>query len=106
LTLHVGNREDVLDRVRSHSVDVAFSGKPPSEISLIAEPLIENEIVCITAPDDPAVAAGAVQAIELTDRLRLLREPGSGTRVLNEQFLRERGMHPDTLTLGSNGAIK
>jgi DNA-binding transcriptional LysR family regulator len=35
-----------------------------------------------------------------------LREPGSGTRALNEQFLADHGLRPQTLTLGSNGAIK
>jgi DNA-binding transcriptional LysR family regulator len=35
-----------------------------------------------------------------------LREPGSGTRALNEQFLADHGLAPQTLTLGSNGAIK
>jgi LysR family transcriptional regulator, low CO2-responsive transcriptional regulator len=35
-----------------------------------------------------------------------MREPGSGTRTLNERFLSERGLAPRTLTLGSNGAIK
>lgn len=36
----------------------------------------------------------------------LLREQGSGTRTLVEQFLAERDLTPVTLTLGSNGAIK
>ena len=36
----------------------------------------------------------------------LLREPGSGTRALNEQFLADHGLEPQTLMLGSNGAIK
>ena len=106
LSLVVGNRQDVLDRVRTHRADVAILGKPPSEDRLIAEPLMENEIVCITAPDDPAGAGGALQAGELAKRAWLLREPGSGTRTLNEQFLAERQLHPPTLTLGSNGAIK
>jgi len=72
----------------------------------VAEPLMDNEIVCITAPDDPAAADGLVDDAELAERAWLLREPGSGTRALNEQFLIERSLRPDTLTLGSNGAIK
>src|SRR3981081_500104 len=44
--------------------------------------------------------------VERGGRPWLLREPGSGTRALNEQFLAERGLAPATLTLGSNGAIK
>jgi len=106
LTLDVGNRQTVLDRVLNHSVDLAVSGRPPADERLVAEPLMDNEIVCITAPDDPAAADGLVDDAELAERAWLLREPGSGTRALNEQFLIERSLRPDTLTLGSNGAIK
>lgn len=106
LTLDVGNRERVLDRIRSRRVDVAILGKPPPDDRLVAEPLFENEIVCIAAADDPAVGQTGVPATSLGDRAWLLREPGSGTRALNEQFLADRGMAPRQLTLGSNGAIK
>jgi DNA-binding transcriptional LysR family regulator len=106
LTLTVGNRQDVLERVLGHAVDVAISGKPPSDDRLLAEALIDNEIVCITAPDDQTTAEGPQEAIRLAGRSWLLREAGSGTRALNEQFLAERGLEPATLTLGSNGAIK
>jgi LysR family transcriptional regulator, low CO2-responsive transcriptional regulator len=106
LTLAVGNREDVLERMLSHSADVAITGKPPGEGRLRAEPFMENEIVCITAPDDPAAGDGPVDAATLSGRAWLLREPGSGTRALGEQFLAEQGFAPRTLTLGSNGAIK
>jgi DNA-binding transcriptional LysR family regulator len=72
----------------------------------VAEPLGENRIACITAPDDPAATGRPKVAAELADRAWLLREPGSGTRALNEQFLAERGLAPRILELGSNGAIK
>ncbi len=106
LALDVGNREYVFERVTSHLADVAISGKPPADERLVAEPLLENRIVCITSADDPAAAAGPVPASALADRAWLLREPGSGTRALGEQFLQERGLTPKTLALGSNGAIK
>jgi LysR family transcriptional regulator, low CO2-responsive transcriptional regulator len=106
LELDVGNQQGVLDGIRSHRVDVAIVGRPPSDDRLAAEPLAENEIVCITAPDDPAVTRSAMKAAELETRPWLLREPGSGTRALNEDFLAGRGLAPQTLTLGSNGAIK
>jgi LysR family transcriptional regulator, low CO2-responsive transcriptional regulator len=106
LTLAVGNRHDVLQRVLSHSVDVAISGQPPADARFVAERLADNEIVCITAPDDAAISQPRLEATRLAGRRWLLREPGSGTRTLNEQFLTDRGMAPATLTLGSNGAIK
>ena len=106
LALDVDNRRVVLDRILSHGADVAVLGTPPAEERLAAEPLAPNEIVCIAAPDDPAVARANVRVAELAGRPWLLREPGSGTRSLNESLLGERGIAPRTLTLGSNGAIK
>jgi LysR family transcriptional regulator, low CO2-responsive transcriptional regulator len=106
LTLDVGNRQTVLARIQNHEADVAILGRPPADERLESLPLVSNEIVCIAAPDDPAVGQTAVRAAELGDRDWLLREPGSGTRALNERFLEEQGIAPRTLTLGSNGAIR
>ena len=106
LTLDVGNREYVLNRVLTHAADVAIAGKPPPDDRLEAVPCAENKIVCITAPDDPAAAARPLSADALADRVWLLREPESETRALNQQFLRDHGIDPRTLTLGSNGAIR
>jgi DNA-binding transcriptional LysR family regulator len=106
LTLDVGNRSHVIESVLRHVADVAVSGRPPSDERLVAEPLNENRIACITAPDDPAAAGEPLAAADLADRAWLLRERGSGTRALNEQFLAERGLEPRILELGSNGAIK
>ncbi len=106
LTLDVGNRDYVFERVLSHLADVAISGKPPADERLTAEPLFANHIACVTNPDDPAAAGGPLEGSTLAHRVWLLREPGSGTRALGEQFLEDRGLTPKTLTLGSNGAIK
>jgi LysR family transcriptional regulator, low CO2-responsive transcriptional regulator len=106
LTLDVGNRAHVLDSVLRHVADVAISGKPPDDERLVAEPLSENRIVLITAPDDPAAHGAPREGRELAERAWLLREPGSGTRALNEQFLSACGLAPRILELGSNGAIK
>ena len=106
LTLDVGNRQEVLERVLGHSADVAVSGTPPTDERLTAEPLMNNAIVCITAPDDPLSGSGPLDASALAARAWLLREPGSGTRLLNERYLAEHDVSPKFLTLGSNGAIK
>jgi LysR family transcriptional regulator, low CO2-responsive transcriptional regulator len=106
LILDVGNRTHVIESVLRHSADIAIAGTPPGGDRLLAEPLGENRIVCITSPEDPATLGRPHAAAELAGRPWLLREPGSGTRALNEQFLADRAMTPRTLELGSNGAIK
>jgi LysR family transcriptional regulator, low CO2-responsive transcriptional regulator len=106
LTLAVGNREQVLDLVLDHRADVAIGGRPPRDSRIQASAVLPNEFVLITSPDDPHAGGGPVDAGELERRVWLLREQGSGTRVVNEEFLTAASLDPQTLTLGSNGAIK
>ena len=105
LTLAVGNREQVLDLVLDHRADVAIGGRPPRDPRIQSIAILTNDFVLITAPDDPHAGA-TVDSAELERRVWLLREPGSGTRVVNEEFLAASALEPQTLTLGSNGAIK
>jgi DNA-binding transcriptional LysR family regulator len=59
----------------------------------------------ICAPDDP-LAGSTVAPRAVAGRPWLLREPGSGTRALNEEYLAAQELRVPTLTVGSNGAIK
>ena len=106
LTLAVGNREQVLDLVLDHRADVAIGGRPPRDPRIQSTAILTNDFVLITAPDDPHAGGGIVDPAELERRVWLLREPGSGTRIVNEEFLAAAALEPQTLTLGSNGAIK
>lgn len=106
LTLAVGNLRDVINRVLTHTDDVAISEQPPRDARLGVEPFVSNPIVCITSPDDPAAGGPRVTSAALAERPWLLREPGSGTRAITDRFLMARGISPRTLTVGSNGAIK
>jgi LysR family transcriptional regulator, low CO2-responsive transcriptional regulator len=106
LTLAVGNREQVIDLVLDHRADVAIGGRPPRDPRVQASAILPNDFVLITSPDDPHASGAAVDTTELERRVWLLREPGSGTRIVNEEFLASAALEPQTLTLGSNGAIK
>jgi DNA-binding transcriptional LysR family regulator len=106
LSLEVGNRDRVLEIVLGHHADVAFGGRPPEDARIAAHPIHANELVLITSVDDVLAGGPAVTAGVLAERRWLLREPGSGTRLANEQFLARAGLVAETLTLGSNGAIK
>jgi DNA-binding transcriptional LysR family regulator len=105
LSMDVGNRQRVFERVRSHRTDVAIGGRPPSE-GVVGERFLDNPIVIITAPDDPLAGKRSVPIEKLGERPWLLREEGSGTRMMTEEFLAAHELRPTILTLGSNGAIK
>jgi LysR family transcriptional regulator, low CO2-responsive transcriptional regulator len=106
VTLSVDNRAGVFASVREHRADVAIGGRPPGDGGLVGTPFLDNEIVAVTAPDDPLAGEAQVPIQALAERPWLLRERGSGTRAMVEDYLAEHGLAPVALTLGSNGAIK
>lgn len=106
ITLHVGNREDVFRRLLARELDVALTGRLPDDAALHGRPFAPNEFVLIAAPSDPLARSGTVAVEELAGRPWLMREPGSGTRTLVEEYLVANELKPPILTLGSNGAIK
>ena len=106
ISLDVGNRELVFQRVLDHNVDVAVTGRIPDDERLVGVDFADNEFVLVTSAGDPLARRRWVAMEELASRPWLLREPGSGTRTLCEEFLATRGIDPNVLTLGSNGAIK
>jgi DNA-binding transcriptional LysR family regulator len=106
LTLEVANRAELFDRVLEHEVDVAIAGRPPEDERIAGRAFLQNEITLIAAPGDELAGGRPVRPEELTGRVWLMRESGSGTRHLVAEFLADHDLRPQTLTLGSNGAIK
>jgi DNA-binding transcriptional LysR family regulator len=106
LSLYVDNREQVFGHLTDRVADVAITGRIPDDGRFVGHAFAENPIVLITAPDDPLAKRRRVAVAELGSRSWMVREPGSGTRALSEEYLAAGRLEPNLLTLGSNGAIK
>ncbi|MEI7760512.1 MAG: LysR family transcriptional regulator [Thermoleophilia bacterium] len=106
LTLEVGNREHVFEKVLDRAVDVAIGGSPGTALGLVGHPFLRNDVVLIVPPESDLAGRKTVTFSGLSDRTWLLREEGSGTRAMVEGLLARNDISPTTLTLGSNGAIK
>jgi DNA-binding transcriptional LysR family regulator len=106
VALEVGNRARVFRLVLDREADVGIGGRPPEEAGIVGRRFRENPIVLVTAPEDGLSRRRSVSVEELVGRTWLLREEGSGTRLMVEEFLQRNELRPRTLTLGSNGAIK
>jgi DNA-binding transcriptional LysR family regulator len=106
LSVEVGNRTHVFDRVRRHEVDLGIGGRPPRHGGIAGTFLLDNPVVVITSPSDPLAHKATVTIEELGERTWLLREEGSGTRTMTEDFLAHHELDVRRLTMGSNGAIR
>ena len=107
LGLSVGNRGQVLDWLADATRRTSPSAGARPTTSASTRGRFAPTSSCSSAP--PTIrspAAHPVAPAELGGRTWLLREPDSGTRSANEEFLSANALHGETLTVGSNGAIR
>jgi len=107
VSLKVSNRERVLARLAGNQDDLYILGQPPVDADVVAEAFLENLLVVI-APANHALAKMKKIPLErLAKEPFLLREPGSGTRIVTERLFNELGLKLKMrMELGSNEAIK
>lgn len=104
--LEVTNRAGVLRHVELREADVGIGGSPPESGELEGISFLENELVLVVSPDHPLAEKRGLTFADLEAVTWLLRESGSGTRTFTQRLLEEKGIRPQTMTIGSNGAIK
>jgi DNA-binding transcriptional LysR family regulator len=104
--LDVQNREGVLARLKERVDDLYVMSAPPYDPAIIAEPFLGNPLVVI-APRDYRPPRAAPSLADLAGERFLLREAGSGTRMVLEEHLAREGVQlAQRMTVGSNEAIK
>jgi DNA-binding transcriptional LysR family regulator len=97
--LDVGNHEYVWDRLRHWEVDLVIAGRPPRGAPLQTLATRGHEMIVI------APAGERFAQLPLGAATWLVREVGSGTRIITEECFAALGINPPRLTIASNGAI-
>jgi LysR family transcriptional regulator, low CO2-responsive transcriptional regulator len=107
MELVIGNREETIAAFRSGRFDVAIMGRPPEDIQVESALIGEHPQVIIAPPDHPLARQRSISPRVLAEQTILMRENGSGTRLLAEKFLSRRGIKPRIgMEIGSNETIK
>ena len=109
VTLRVlsANTRAVARRLLEGRLDIALVEGPVSHARISVTPWRDDELVVIAPATHRLVRKKRVTGADLADESFILREPGSGTRVVAESALAEHGVHPQaTMQLGSTEAIK
>lgn len=108
VVLRVGNRGETIAALARGEFDLCVMGRPPRAPLCDAASLGDHPHVLIAAADHPLAGAGQVPLDDLLKETFVMREPGSGTRILAERFLDDigHGQAPATVEMSSNETIK
>lgn len=107
--LEVANKAQLLERLRTHRLDLVIAGRPGHEAGLRIIATRPHQLLLCAAVRwalewfGPSLEATPETASAVT---WLVREEGSGTRASAEEVLAALDIHPPSLTIGSNLAIK
>ncbi len=107
ISLWIGNREALLDRLRKNEDDLYVMGQPPDELNVVAEQFAPNPLVLVAHPSNPIAKKRLVKPADLANELFIVREAGSGTRLTTESFFKKYRVRLQTrLEVVSNEAVK
>lgn len=103
----VGNRETLIRLLQDNEIDLAIMGRPSDRLEAVAEPLARNPHVLVAPAAHPLAQARRFDMQELRNETFLMREPGSGTRLVMESMFKQHLFRPARLLLmGSNETVK
>jgi len=107
LMLDIMNTHQILERLISAPLDLAFVEGPVDFPNLIITPWRVDTLVMIAAPDHHLVHQQSLSLNDILTEPFIMREVGSGTRENIERALHTRGLHLNTaMELGGTSAIK
>ena len=107
LSLEIGSREMLQERLKRGVLDLAVLSLPIADPNLESTPFMDDELVLVVPAGHPLAARRDLTLRDFTGESFLMREPGSGTRLAVEMAARRAGVSLQVgMELGSNGAIK
>ncbi|MDR0274266.1 MAG: LysR family transcriptional regulator [Burkholderiaceae bacterium] len=103
----VGNREILIHALRDNEIDFAVMGRPPETLETVSQAIAENPHRLVAHKEHRLAKARRFDFHELREETFLLREPGSGTRLVMEAMFKQHLFSPGkTVMLGSNETVK
>jgi DNA-binding transcriptional LysR family regulator len=107
LQLTEGNRQQLVESLHRNELDLAIMGRPPRELDTIAEPFGVHPLGIVASAGHPLAQLELVEPERLRAEPFIMRETGSGTRLVMEAFFRECHITPPVIMhLSSNETIK
>ncbi|WP_282604587.1 LysR family transcriptional regulator [Pelagibius sp. Alg239-R121] len=107
LEISITNRRGVIGQLETGQADLAIMGRTPRRFEVEAFSFAKHPYVLISHPDHPLTGFKRILRSDLTGHRFLVREAGSGTRMVHDHFFKSAGLTPPrTQEMDSNANIK
>ncbi|WP_373893410.1 LysR family transcriptional regulator [Virgibacillus natechei] len=103
----IGNTEDIGQKLVNHEIDIGLIEGNFSHRQLAVEPFAVDDMYVIAGENHSLTKKGTIIAADLERNTWIIREEGSGTRKMLEDFFNKHKINPErVLTFGSTQVIK
>ncbi|NVK48315.1 MAG: LysR family transcriptional regulator [Cyclobacteriaceae bacterium] len=107
ISLEVSNRYKVLAHLEENSTDLALVSVSPEDMDLETLTLADNKLYLVASPEHAEKYQQLIKENEWQKIPFILREKGSGTRVMMEKFFENRDITIQSkMELATNEAVK
>lgn len=105
--LKVGNRQQIIERLRAGEDDFYVFSHPPQDIEAESIEFLGNPLIAMAQKNHPLCKRRRLRWEDIAEEPFLMRESGSGTRHAIEEYMRQQSVSLNVrMTIESNEAIK
>ena len=107
VSLEIHNRRALIDRLANNEDDLYVFASPLVRDDVVTQALLPNPLVVFARDDHPLAGTRQISFARIAAEPFLMREPGSGTRLIATKLFEQHGLAPKiSLELSDDEAIK
>jgi len=110
ITLKIGDTQNIVDQILDGELEAGIVGYQWNDNRLLTEKIFSDELVLAVHPRHPWAKQKRIALSELIDEPFILREKGSGTRMVLRNIMEEHGFDLERISvvaeMGSTEAVR
>ena len=107
VSLQIHNRSTLIERLANNEDDLYVFSNPPENREVVVQAILANPVVVVARSDHPMAGEKNIAFARLAAEPFLMREPGSGTRMVAQRLFERHGLVPKIrMELSTNEAIR
>ena len=107
VSLQIHQRQTLVARLADNADDLYIFATPPEDAEVVVQQILPNPMVVFAHAGHPLASQRGITLERLAAEPFLIREPGSGTRMVAQEIFARHGLQPKVrMELSTNEAIK